>query len=279
MRRFIYGIRIFLRDVTKNPSGLIFPLLVLSLSVFVLYWFVFLREGLSRGIETISKGLYARVFLTEGASLEKIVNKLKTSIQIQKWEFIPAERAFKEFSHLYPDLAQILGEENPFSPNLLIYFSPKENPERIKKILDSLKATAGVEDVVFQWEAVEKLQDAKRRLEEIGGFLTLLLVLASALIVANLVAVGVTSHKGEIALMELLGASPSFSSLPFVAMGSLLSLAGAITGLILFHLSLYFLLPRFPRFFQPLPFRLIWLLPAGSLLVGFFSSILAIKRN
>jgi len=278
MRKLAYGIRIFLRDLSSSPGNLLFPLLVLSLSVFVLYWFLFLRQGMERGIERVSRDFYARIFIERGTEPEKLISFLQGKVKIEKWRLITQEEAFREFSRLYPELARILGSENPFPPNIEVFFSREESPLAIKRALKEIRALPGVEDVVFQWEAVKKLRKARKSFEEVGGFLTALLILASALIIANLVAVGVASHSQEISLMELLGASRSFSSLPFVLMGSLLSLIGALLGLSLFLVARYFLRFLFPPFFGSLTFLSIWNLTLGSLLVGLLASLVAVKR-
>ncbi len=278
MRKLVYGIRIFLRDLSSSPENLLLPLLVLSLSMFVLYWFLFLRQGMERGIERLSRGLYARIFLERGTEPEKFISLLQKRAKIEKWRLINPDEAFREFSHLYPKLARILGNENPFPPNIEVVFSPGQSPKIIRGTLKEIQALPGVEDVVFQWEAVEKLRKARKRFEEVGEFLTALLVLASALIIANLVAVGVASHSEEIALMELLGASRSFSSLPFVLMGSLLSLMGALLGLLLFLLSRSLLSSFLPPFFGQLSPLYMGGLILGSFLVGLLASLIAIKR-
>ncbi len=278
MRRLLYGMKIFLRDLASNSGSFLLPLAVLSLSVFVLFWFLLARHSLSLQIEKLGSHLQARVFLAPGASAEEVISAIRSKIKLTGWRYISPKEAWREFSNLYPDLASALGEENPIPPNILLLFPPGEDLGKIRAALNDLRRIKGVEDVVFQWEAVRKLRSLKGKFETVGGFLVLLLGLASALIIGNLVAVGVASHRWERKLMELLGASPGFSSVPFIFMGGLISLAGSFLGLGLFLSSYLILRVKFPGFFQPLPPLYLWSVPLAALSVGLLSSFISTRE-
>ncbi len=277
MRRLLYGMKIFLRDLAANPGSFVLPLVVLSLSVFVLFWFLLARQSLSLQIENLGSDLHARVFLGPEASVDDILTHVKNKVKVVDWRFLSRQEAWREFSSLYPGLASALGKENPIPPNILLRFSPGEDLGKIRAVLNDLHRIKGVEDVVFQWEAVRKLRSLKGKFEAVGGFLVLLLGLASALIIGNLVAVGVASHRRERKLMELLGASPGFSSAPFVFMGGLISLAGSLLGLGLFLSSFLLLRGKFPEFFQPLCGVYLWSVPVAGFLIGLLSSFISTR--
>ncbi len=274
MRKLLYGMKVFLRDLVANPRAVFLPLLVLSLSVFVLYWFLLIHHNLSLQIERLGSELSARIFLTQEASPEEIISLLRGKIKVENWRYVSREEAREEFSRLYPDLAEALGEDNPIPPNLLIKFSSSEDPVKIRAVLQNLRRERGVEDVVFQWDAVEKFRSLKAKFEAVGGFLVLLLGLASALIIGNLVAVGVASHRWERQLMELLGASPGFSSAPFIFMGAAISLIGSLLGLGLFLISFLALRGKFPEFLSSLPGIYLWAVPLLGCAVGILSSLI-----
>ncbi|GEM_PF-2196004 len=236
MRKLFYGIRIFLNGRFGNYSELIFPLIIVSFSVLFLCWFLIIRDNARVTIKKLGKGMTARVFLQEKLQEEEI-NRIKQTIisipQIEYVHFVSKEEAKKEFSRFFPEIATSLGKENPFSANFLVKF--RGGPQPIDELVKKISKIRGVSQVVYQKEIARSLEKYTSLAESLGAILTIIFLLASAIIIGNLVALHISSRREEVYLLSLLGAARGFIFFPFVVFGTGFGISGAAVGYLLFE--------------------------------------------
>jgi len=119
----------------------------------------------------------------------------------------------------------------------------------------AVRALAGVEQVQFDWEWVERLRRLVSLINMIGMVAGGLLAIAAAFTIANVIRLTMMLYREEIEIMRLVGATERIIRGPFLIEGVLQGLLGAVAAIVL--LVAIFLGAR--RF----------LVPANSLLFGF----------
>ncbi len=290
MRAIICGMKIFSRDITKNLFNFLLSLLVISLSTLFLSWFLIMRKNLSFFLGKMGEGMRARVFLKEDIGqdeIKDIIRRIGLIPEISWTKLITKEDAAKEFKELFPSFSKALEYDNPFPPNIVVKFKEEKGEGKIRKAIGKIRSIQGVSDIIYQKEVVEKLNRIIFIGKSVGVFLGGLLLLASLLIIANLVGLNISSRKEDIYILNLLGASKGFVSYPFIIQGALLGLLGAGFGILFFKLS-FLALKLHP---QKIWGNLSFILPVTNLdhreelilfalsgAIGFIAALISVRR-
>jgi cell division transport system permease protein len=167
---------------------------------------------------------------------EAITKELENSPLVQKTQFVSSEEAMEKFLAKFPDLAGIVDnlKLNPFPSSYEISLREKNlTYEEAQPFIDKMKRMAGIEDVQFNKDWVEKMQSLSRLARAIGFFLGGILILASFFIVSNVIKLNVIARKDEIEILRFVGGTNIFIRIPFLAEGIILGALGGILSLLL----------------------------------------------
>jgi cell division transport system permease protein len=179
---------------------------------------------------------------TQISELEKAI---ALSPLVGRVQFISQEQALRKFENNFPELRSILKtiETNPFPPSFEVLLKEKAaaSPE-IFRFIEEMRNTAGISDVQFNKDWVEKMQSLSRLAKAIGLFLGGILVLASLFIISNVIKLNVLARKNQIEILRLVGATNTFIRIPFLLEGSVLGILGSLLSLLL----LFILIKLFP---------------------------------
>lgn len=120
--------------------------------------------------------------------------------------------------------------ENPLPDSYNVYVKDKDSANRVATDAANI---AGVDDVVYYQDTIEKLSQVSRFVE-LGSVITMaFLIIVSIIIVANTIKLTVFNREKEIGIMKYLGATDWFVRAPFIWGGIIVGLisAGIATGL------------------------------------------------
>jgi cell division transport system permease protein len=128
---------------------------------------------------------------------------LRESDLVTEYEFVSKEDALARFARDFVELASVVdqGGGNPMPA--------------------SFEAVSGVDDVRFDQRWIERLTTAVGVVRVVGLAVVLVLVVAAALTVANVVRLSCVARSDEIEIMRLVGAPLTFVRGPFVLEGIL----------------------------------------------------------
>jgi cell division transport system permease protein len=101
----------------------------------------------------------------------------------------------------------------------------------VDELARSLRTTAGVEDVRYDRQWLDRLASAVTIVRGVGFVLGAVLTVAAALTVANVVRLALHARRDELEIMQLVGAPRSYIRGPFVAEGLLQGGVGAAIAL------------------------------------------------
>jgi cell division transport system permease protein len=174
--------------------------------------------------------------------LRHIETEIKASPYVVRVDYVSRQQAWERFQKNFPELQEILKNlgANPFPPSFEATL--QKGAFRSDDILGFIKEITnitGVEDAQFNRDWVQKMQSLSRLARAVGLFLGGILVLASFLIISNVIRLNVFARKAEIEILRLVGATNTFIRLPFLIEGLTLGILGSLLSL-----GLLFLLIR-----------------------------------
>ena len=167
------------------------------------------------------------------AAVEQI---LRESELVSEHEFVSKTEALSRFRRDFADLAGVTEQvsANPFPASFEVRLElGVRDSAGVERLASVLQAASGVAEVRFDQTWIDRLTSAVGFLRGVGLAVGLVLVVAAALTVANVVRLACFSRRDEIEIMQLVGAPLSYVRGPFVLEGVLQGGIGALAALVI----------------------------------------------
>jgi cell division transport system permease protein len=289
--------------IKRSPFQAMSAIFVMALTFFVATTVAVLVYASNKSLSYIETRPQIIAFLNKDAGEQQILTlqtKLSNDSRIKDVKYVPKEEALEIYKKATID--------NPLLAELV---SPSIFPASLEFSVIDLSLAQGIISEVGSDEAVDQvgftaniggektLDDVVNRLKNISyyvrvGGITFVGVLAgtSFLVLLVIISMRMTSRKGEIEILSLIGATPSFVSKPIVIEGVLYSLVGVLVGwvssLILWLyvapnvLSYFGQIPVLPK--EPVAFFVLFLIILGIELIAgitlaLVGTLIAVKRS
>lgn len=271
----------------------LFSVTIICLSFLILGIFWSLSNNLQQVAARLGENLVVTLFLNkdlpEKDALE-IRDKAGRSPVIESLRMVTADEAKERFQASFPELRDVLAnlKANPFPASIEAVLRPdRAGPDAVAAFLQSMTATAGVEDVQYNRDWIERVRSLGRLTRAIGLFLGGILVLASFFIISNVIKLNVLSRKNEIEILRLVGGTNTFIRIPFLIEGTILGILGGLVSLVF----LAVLIQAFPLYLgsslgalqELLSFRALSIsqglaLVAGGAVIGWLGSLTSVSK-
>lgn len=216
-------------------------LLIMSLcfsSVFVL---TLIAKNVETGLGNWSNELEMSVYLTDDIDdneKSKVEEFLKQIDQIESFGFIDKEEAKTNFqAKISETLPSLLDDSigNPFPASFELKIKAVNETSKVSGVLNNLKEQimkiSGVEDVGYGQYWIESYNTTIKGIRSSVTIVSLILSLASLLIIGNIIRAQVYEKKEEVEILELIGATSKWIRLPYLVSGGVLGVIAAIIGL------------------------------------------------
>lgn len=233
----------FLRQ--RIRSTFLTSLVIISLVLLVLGVFAFISLYVNVYLEEQQEEIAMIVVLPKDIG-EAQQDSVKQVFEAQEFakslRSVTAAEAKADFmDQVGEDFVKIMGDENPLHPTLEVKLNSEYiSPESIKKITKEFKRpNSMVEDIDYPIEDLEEIKSNVFLITvaSLGG--VLLLVVIAFFIIRSTVRLAVYSKRLIIRSMQLIGATTWFIRRPFIGLGLLQGILGALvadvilTGLII----------------------------------------------
>jgi len=224
----------------RGRRAALLAILTIAAGLFVLGFFLVVNANLQRLTGQWAESAELSVYLTDDvtpAQLKVIDELIEKSGLAASRVHVSKDQARARFRADFPDLAAASDrlDRNPFPASYEMRLKP--SVREAEAAVDSLAATlggmAGVADVRYDRRWLNRLNLAIRFVRAIGLLVIIMLALASALTVANVVRLAAAARRDEIEIMQLVGAPFAFVRGPFVVEGVLQGGAGALFAIVL----------------------------------------------
>lgn len=295
-----------LRRITKSgwlgffrEGGLSFATIFIMVMTIFLITSLFLSKDISQYlIASVQERVDVSVYFKADAAENDIFN-LKEEIaripQVKDVEYVSKEEALDEFvkrhksdSTLMESLTEVGG--NPFFPALNIKAFEANQYETIVNFLSKADFGKLIEKVDYyqRKSAIDRIFSFTSTIKKIGIVLAIILVIVAILSTFNTIRLAIYNNREEIKIQRLVGASNWFIRGPFIIQGIIAGILASLICLVLSVLVCWAIGAKMEGFFPGLNIfefyqtnlRNLILLQFGTgIALGFFSSLIAIRRH
>lgn len=251
-------IKFSLQDIGRNIWLSIVTVTILILALFSVNMLLTV-EVISQGaINAVREKVDVGIYLGNDAKEEQIL-ALKTEIEnlseVKEVEYISKAQAlesFREQNQDNPEVLQALRELgiNPLSPSFVIKPANVDDSDGLITQLNKLDNDI-IESKNFSDHKLllSKINLITEKVSEVGMIVIGIFILITILVVYNAVRVAIYTHRKEIAIMRLVGASNSFIYMPFLLSSVIYVLVALVVIIALFYPFLSLLQPYLEAFF------------------------------
>lgn len=298
MLSFYRIIKFSFQDIARNfwLAAATITILILSLlSVNILMVVRVISENASVAVqEKIDISLYLKPDVPEEQIIQ-LKNNISNFEKVSSVVYISKEEALQDFRSKYENNQEVLAAlkelgQNPLSPSLII--RPKDFKEadllinELRVIDDPIIESRDFSDNTM---VLNKIDNITRRVNDVGLVIITIFILTSLLVVYNTVRVAIYTHRQEIEIMRLVGASSAFIYMPYIFSALMYSLISVAIIIAIFYPFLSLLQPYLEIFFMGYNVNILSYFIAnfatifglqflGILLINALASLFAVSR-
>jgi cell division transport system permease protein len=284
VRAFQYFFSEAIESLWRSRHAAALSVITIATGLFVLGFFLMINTNLQRVIGRWSDAAELTVYLRDDilpeqtANVSEMLNKSGLASSVQ---FYSKDEARREFARDFPDLAAASSslERNPFPASFAVRLNAgaQAAPGAVENMASALSAMAGIADVRFDRTWIARLNGTVRFIRTVGLAIVLLMALASAMTVANVVRLTALARHDEIEIMQLVGAPFPYIRGPFIAEGLLQGGIGAVLAIVVLLATFATIRARFGSMLGEavgltgvafVPTQLLLLLVVGGMALG-----------
>jgi len=246
--------------------------------------------------EKVNLSLYFKPEIKQEEVL-KIKNELSNISEIKDISFISRDQALAQLQKKQqgnPLISEAIEEleENPLGDSLIIKANKIEDYKEIISYLSRSEYLEKVWNEEFDENyqmMITKLENITSQIGKIGMFITLIFIVIAFLVIFNTIRIGIYTHREEIGIMKLVGATNSFVRGPFLLETAFYIILAWLINLALFFPLAKAIQPHLVNFIGDSQFSLFqhyqthfWSVFGWQLLLvlilGWLSSLMAMRR-
>jgi len=236
--RLGFFLRESMRSLRRNAAPSFAALATVLVTVLVLGVFIPIVQATSGAANDVRSRVLVDVFMKTSsgpADLARVKALLgQRTPHVKSVQFISKEQAFAQQSKQNPQAYALVG----FNPLPDTFRVTPDKPDNVNLVLADLThggpppgapIDPAIDQVKNRKDQTTKILSATRLVKLTMGFLAVLLVVASVLLISNTIRLSLFARRREVEVMKLVGATDWFIRWPFVIEGVIL---GAIGGVI-----------------------------------------------
>ena len=232
--KMFYTIRQGLKNIVRNGLFSLASIGTITACLFMFGIFYCLLSNFQYMLDEAESNVGVTVFfeagVTEDAMLE--VQKLIDSREeVSYTTYVSAEEAWEIMKEQYfPDgdegILAGLDEDNPLadSASVQVYL---EDTSRQAELVAYIEGLEGVREVNASEIIADSFTNVSRLIGYVSMGIILVLVFVAIFLISNMVRIGITVRKDEIAIMKYVGATDLFVRAPFLIEGMTIGLIGS----------------------------------------------------
>ncbi|MFA5030062.1 MAG: permease-like cell division protein FtsX [Patescibacteria group bacterium] len=249
-------IKFALQNVYRNIWLTIMTVTILVLALFSVSIVISLNSVSEQLLTSVKQKVDISIAVLPDSTEDQaksLVDRLQNLPEVKSATYVSSDEALEEFRIQHKDDADIqetldLLEENPLPariiissneiesfPSILSYLNQDEN----QKIVST--DTTEVEQAQI---VIERLSSLSNQIQKIALGVTIIFIVISFLVVFNTIRIAIYTHKEEIGIMKLVGASNWFIRTPFLIEGMLYAFFATVITIAILAPVLGFLAPH-----------------------------------
>jgi len=251
-------IKFSLQDIFRNIWLSLVTIIILILALFSVNTLIVVKVIGGNAINAIKEKIDINLFIKSTALDEEIValeSQIKNIDEVKEITYISKEQALENFRSKHeenPEILEALKElgRNPLTPSLVI--KPK-NLDNFDNLINKLNMIDN--DIIESKNfanyklMLEKINAITEKVSEAGIVLSFIFILITVLVIYNTVRVAIYTHRREIMIMRLVGASKWFVQMPYLLSSVVYTFLGIIAIMGIYYAFLSILQPYLEVFF------------------------------
>lgn len=300
LRIIKFAVQGFWRNIWLSIINITILVLTLFTINFLIAFNLLANNAVDLVQDKVDVGLYFKQNVTN-EKIEEIKQRILTSDYIESINYISSEDALSNFvnrhqsdTHIIEAIDELKKDDSQiFSSSLKI---KARDISMYGEILTELKESQysdlfEIDEAEFRDYAkmTNRLSNISNKIKMFGYIVSLIFVLIALMMVYNTIKIAIYTHREEIGIMRLVGATNNFIKSPLVFEIILYNLIALIIVIILFYSFLSLVNPLLNRFFEGYPLQLIGYFNSNFILIflgqflimslfSMISSSIAIKR-
>ncbi|MBV9945168.1 MAG: ABC transporter permease [Solirubrobacterales bacterium] len=232
-----FFLREAVRSMRRSAAPSFAALATVLVTMLVLGVFIPIVQATNGAANSVRGRVMVDVYLKNNATAAddaRVRSELLTVSHVKSVQFVSKATAYAQQSAQYPQAYALLGS-NPLPDTFHVV---PDRPGNVLAIHTALTPGGAVIDPMIA-SVSNKQNDTKKILEVTNlvtitaAVLTVLLVLASILLIANTIRLSLYARRREVEVMKLVGATDWFIRWPFVIEGMIVGSAGALLAIAL----------------------------------------------
>jgi cell division transport system permease protein len=228
--RLGFFVRESLRSMRRNAVPSFAALATVLVTVLVLGVFIPIVQATNGAANEVRSRVLVDVFMKSGSGSADLA-------RVKSVQFVSKEDAFKQQSKQNPEAYALVG----FNPLPDTYRVTPDKADNVNLVLaDLTRGGSGggavdpaIDQVKNRKDQTTKILSATRLVKLTMGFLAVLLVIASVLLISNTIRLSLFARRREVEVMKLVGATDWFIRWPFVIEGVILGAIGGVVAIAL----------------------------------------------
>lgn len=261
MLLFLYRtIKFALQGFFRNIWLSIVTIIILVLTLFTITVVAGINVIAEKTIKSVQDKVDVSVYFKPDAQEQDVFavrDKLGALSQVKQVTYVSKEEALAKFKAEHGDDPIILEsieqlEENPLSATLIVKAASIDEYPAILSVLDLPAYQESIQSKNFDdnQAVISRLSDLSNKLQRVGIIISVIFIVIAVLIIFNTIRINIYTHREEIGIMKLVGASNWFVRVPFLVESLFYAvLAVAVTIAILYPL-MSVIAPQLNSFFE-----------------------------
>lgn len=243
--------------IRRSPFQSLIALVVMTLSFFVMSFFIFINTGLSSVLNYFETKPEITLFLKDGLdkpTIEGIQKELSNYKNVKEIKYVSKEKAleiYKEQNKDNPLLTEMVTASIlPASFEVTV-----SQPSTLEEIYQNYSTrTSVIDEIIYQKDVIKSLLNWTKNIRITGILITSIIGLISLLTIITIIGMKITNRKEEINISRLLGASKFYVKKPFLLEGLFYGIFGSFLGFIFTFIIILIIKNSVNNFFKPVVF-------------------------
>jgi cell division transport system permease protein len=220
------------RSLGANLSTTVAATMTVLIGMFLLGLFIALGTWTVSWSNHVKRELVVKVYFKDAATATQkndYARMLQQSpyVKVGGIKYVSKEQGLKIMEKRYPELTKNLAG-NPLNDSLEVTPNKAENVDNLYSSLTGSNKAAFVDKVSDGKKISHRILQVAHVIEIVFTLATLVLLVASILLISNTIRLSIFSRRREIEVMKLVGATNWFVRGPFMLEGLLCGLAGSL---------------------------------------------------
>jgi cell division transport system permease protein len=237
--RFGFFLREAARAMRRSAAPSFAALATVLVTMLVLGVFIPIVQATNGAANTVRSRVEVDVYMKTTATAAddaRVEKEIRAVPHVKTVQFVSKSQAYSQQSKLDPQAYKLLGS-NPLPDTFHVI---PDNPANVLAVRNSLTPPSGghtpfdaaVQSVSNKKNDTRKILEVTNLVTITAAALTVLLTIASILLIANTIRLSLYARRREVEVMKLVGATDWFIRWPFVIEGVVVGAAGAALAVV-----------------------------------------------